>query len=64
MFVETGPLALKHREWLQGHGKCAVSGANHRGQLTIPSIGEGVEQLELLYVAHGNENDTHFAKTV
>lgn len=27
------------------NGKCAVSGANRGGQLIMPSIGEGVEQL-------------------
>lgn len=57
IFVETGPYAPKHSEWLWGSDdKCAVTGGNHSRQLTIPNTGEALEQMELLNVAGGNEN--------
>lgn len=44
------------------NGKDAVSGVNHSERLTISNIGGDVEQLELLHVAGGNENHSHFGE--
>lgn len=52
--------ALRVASWSNGKG--AVSGANHSGRLTIPNVGGEVEQLELLHIVGGNENDSLFGE--
>lgn len=44
------------------NGKDAVSGVNHSERLTISNIGGEKEQLELLHIARGNENYSHFGE--